>query len=292
MTITHQGRHRYSLATTTLLTIFIFSRYQLEIDAFQLHSHCVAIPTTPFPLISAQRLPAQKQQHFAQADDDSSEIQEPAVSSYIVGNDKKILSKAYTIGQYLFLLTAVLHLYTVRPAGIFLESDFARSTEWGAAAGFGVAAGVSYILKGAVDHDRLNSDTYKRLSVGLLGFCLLGMAAVPGEAAFVAVPGPAAVPVLFTVLVRLYGTALSFVGWKRGVIGVVNGSGSDRKNTKQGLPRIMQQEFATGMLETVKGLHVRNAKKALTYRNCLLLVVAGMFSNFMEGVFNLRVSTV
>jgi hypothetical protein len=192
------------------------------------------------------------------------------------------------------LVTAVLHVWTVRPAGLFLESEFARSTEWGAAAGFGVAAGISNILKGAVQNDRLSSDTYKRLSVGLLGFCLLGLAALPGEAAFVAAPGSAAV--LFTVLVKLYGTALSFVGWKRGVIGTVSGSDTDtdnrKNNTNQGVPRIMLQEFATGLLQTVKGLRVQNAKKALTYRNCLLLVVGGMFSNFMEGIFDLRVSTV
>jgi hypothetical protein len=130
----------------------------------------------------------------------------------------------------------------------------------------------------------------------LLGFCLLGLAAVPGEAAFVAAPGSAAV--LFTVLVKVYGTALSFVGWKRGVVGTVSGSDTDtdnddnnrKNNTNQGLSRIMLQEFATGLLETVKGLRVQNAKKALTYRNCLLLVVGGMFSNFMEGIFDLRVS--
>jgi hypothetical protein len=310
---THQGRHRHSFATTTtLLALFVvFSRYQLAIHAFQpQHCHCVGISSTavgrrtrtscsdvssalpiitssarPVPPISAwRRVSALKQQHFAKADaDDSSEIQESDKS-------KSQLSKAYTIGQYLFLSTAVLHLCTVRPSGLFLESEFARSTEWGAAAGFGVAAGVSYILKGALEQDRLNSDTYKRLSVGLLGFCLMGLAAVPGEAAFVALPGPAAV--IFTGLVRVYGAALSFTGWKRGVVGAVSGSDTDnnKNGNNQDLPRIMLQEVTTGLVETVKGLRVKNAKKALTYRNCLLLVVAAMFSNFMEGIFDLRVS--
>jgi hypothetical protein len=304
---TYQGRHRHSFATTTLLALFVFGRYQLGIDAFQPHCHSVAISKStaarrvtrysdvfslpiitssrPVPPISAQRrVPALKQQ----ADDDSSAIQESDAGSFDNTNTSKSqLSKAYTIGQYLFLSTAVLHLCTVRPSGLFLESEFARSTEWGAAAGFGVAAGISYILKGALESDRLNSDTYKRLSVGLLGFCLLGLAAVPGEAAFVALPGSAAV--IFTGLVRVYGTALSFVGWKRGVVGA--GSGSDYTKNSQGVPRIMLQEFTTGLVETVKGLRVKNAKKALAYRNCLLIVVAAMFSNFMEGIFDLRVST-
>jgi hypothetical protein len=133
--------------------------------------------------------------------------------------------------------------------------------------------------------------------VGLLGFSLLGLAAVPGEAAFVAVPvGPYAA-VVFTLAVKVYGTVLSFVGWKRGVVaGVTSVTVSDnpdtnnRKNiTNQGVPRILLQEFATGLLQTMKGLRVQNAKKALTYRNCLLLVIGGMFSNFMEGIFDLRV---
>jgi len=36
----------------------------------------------------------------------------------------------------------------------------------GGAAGFGIASGLSYILAGANEHDRLQSDTYKRLNVG------------------------------------------------------------------------------------------------------------------------------
>jgi hypothetical protein len=304
---THPGRrHRHSFATATLFAIFLCNSYQLGIDAFQPHSHGVAIPNAVrvrpvSPISTPNRLPlALTQPLFARANDDeeeSSDIQDAEIipSSYtsstyteIEKNQKNQLSQAYTVGQYLFLATAFLHLWTVRPASLFLESEFARSTEWGAAAGYGVAAGISYVLKGAVDNKRLSSDTYKRLSVGLLGFCLLGLAAVPGEAAFVAVPGNAAV--LFTIAVKFYGTAISFVGWKRGVVGIGNGSDSD-DNTNQGVPRIMLQEFATGLLQTAKGLKVQNAKKALTYRNCLLLVVGGMFSNFMEGIFDLRVST-
>lgn len=194
---------------------------------------------------------------------------------------KERLIQGYTIGKILFLATAAVHLFTVSPAIVFGVSDYARSTEWGAAAGFGLAAGLCHILKEACEADRLQSDTYKRLSVGLLGFCLMGLVAVPGEAALVAVPGQVAVA--WTILVRAYGTVLSAAGWKRGF---------DAQNavSLSALPVKMAKELGSGSLATLKGMRVQTAKKALTYRNAMLVVGAGMVSNFLEGVFNLRVS--
>jgi hypothetical protein len=47
-------------------------------------------------------------------------------------------------------------------------------------------------------------------------------------------------------------------------------------------------ELGRGTKDTLLGLQVRSTKKALTYRNCLLIVICGIVSHFMEGLFHLR----
>lgn len=188
---------------------------------------------------------------------------------------KHILTKGYSAGRYIFGAASALILAIPDRTMTTL-----LATKLGGSAGFALAAGLCHILQGATSHDRLTSDTYKRLNVGLLGFCGMGLVAVPAEAAFMnSAINALAVSFLLTG-VKLYGTALALVGWKQGVLNdgaVITFA-----------PKRMFQELVDGTRETAKGLKVQSSKKALTYRNCLLLVCVGIVSSFMEGLFNIR----
>lgn len=163
------------------------------------------------------------------------------------------------------------------------------SAKLGGAAGFGLAAGLCYILAHATEQNRLSSDTYKRLNVGLLGFFLVGLLAIPGEAAFAHQASSALALTGLLTLLRACGAAVSFAGWKRGVVG------SDKGGTVNPPLKTLQllvTDLFRGTRETLMGiLRVQNKKKALTYRNSLLLIAACMFSSFMEGLFDIQVST-
>jgi hypothetical protein len=193
---------------------------------------------------------------------------------------KERLSKAYRVAQYAFGTVAGM---------IFAMPDRTLTTllatKWGGAAGFGIASNMCRILRQANDHDRLGSDTYKRLNLGLLGFAGLGLTAVPGEAAFLNSAGAAMVMAGLLTALRLFGTVLAFTGWKRGVVMGAGGGDGDKINDT---PKQWLGELVQGTKDTVKGLKVKYSKKALTYRNCLLLVCMGIVSSFMEGLFNMR----
>lgn len=188
---------------------------------------------------------------------------------------KEQVSQLYELGQYVFAAMGVLLLLMPDRTMTTL-----LATKCGGAAGFLMAAGLSYILVGANEHDRLGSDTYKRLNVGLLGFSVLGLLAIPGEAGFFPTAVPAFILSGLVTVVRLYGVTAAYVGWSRGV---------DKNETMKFKPKKLLRELYKGTIETVKGLRVQTAKKALTYRNCLLLVGVGIFSSFMEWIFDLRV---
>jgi hypothetical protein len=136
------------------------------------------------------------------------------------------------------------------------------------AVGFGLASAVSYILAGANDHDRLGSDTYKRLNIGLLGFATLGLFALPGEAAFLPNFGSFTVLVTAIALVKALVGIVAFDGWKRGV----------------GLETSLIREMFEGTKSTLAGLWFTK-KRGAAYRNPLVLVIDGLISSFFEGCF-------
>jgi len=181
----------------------------------------------------------------------------------------------YRSGKYLFgLLGALLLLMPDRTLRVLLASKV------GGAAGFGLAAGLCHILQGAAQHNRLNSDTYKRLNLGLLSFSLLGLVAVPGEAGFLPTASSAMVLSAIMFVIRVYGAAVAWKGWRLGVEPINGGSAN------------LWREFIQGIKHGVKDLRVRDPKKALAYRNCLLLVFAGIIANIMDTIFKMRVSAV
>lgn len=203
---------------------------------------------------------------------DNDENRSPPVGETNNGMEQKInLSKCYRVGSYLFgSMAALLLLMPDRTRTALLASKM------GGAAGFGLAAGLYKILQGANDNDRLNSDTYQRLSLGLLAFNGLGLFSFPGEAAFYPSASVAISLSFIMMILRVYGAAIAFTGLKRGI--------------GQPVTNNMARELVDRVKGTLKGLRVKDKKKAMTYRNCLLLVLFGVFSSAMDGIFLLRVS--
>ena len=164
------------------------------------------------------------------------------------------------------------------------------ASKLGGAGGFGVAAGVSWMLSSANDNERLHSQTSRRLNVGLLGFSSLGLLAVPGEAAFTTTAGAAMVLAAAMNAARILGIIAAYTGWSMGV-----GPSSEQfaeERVRLLAPRKAAGELWTGAKATIKSLKVtkESKKRSLTYRNCALLVTMSMISCLMEGIFYMRVS--
>lgn len=167
------------------------------------------------------------------------------------------------------------------------------ASKLGGAGGFGVAAGVSWLLKNALDEGRLHCQISRRLNVGLLGFSSIGLLAVPGEAAFLNTAGAAMILTVAMNAARILGIITAYFGWSMGVETKMNRFGESTNESIRLLrPRKVARELWTGAMTTVKGLKVtkESKKRSLTYRNCALLVFISMTSCLMEGVFLMRVS--
>jgi hypothetical protein len=195
---------------------------------------------------------------------------------------KEKMAKAYNLSTVLFGFISILLL--VCPDKTLTKR---LATKIGGAAGFGLASGASYILAGANEEDRLTSDTFKRLNVGVFGFSVLGLAGFPGEAAFFRTAAPALVTSLFMLVTRIVGASVAYQGWTRGVVVSNSNSNSNLNSTTR------VQALVEGMKSNLRGLKVKreDKKKSLFYRNCMLVVMFGMFNNFMGGIFDIRVST-
>ena len=185
---------------------------------------------------------------------------------------KDVLTSAYRSGSYVFMaIAAILFVIPDHTATLQLGAKF------GGAAGCAIAGGLCNILASANDKDRLSSDTYVRLNLGLLGFSGVGLFFVPAEAGFFFRASPAIALSLVLTLAQAYGALLSFLGWRRGV------------DPTGRLPvEALAQEVKEGTISTLKGLRVEHAKQARGYRNCLCLVVLGLLANIVEGNFNYR----
>jgi len=183
-------------------------------------------------------------------------------------------------------------VYAGLAATLFLMPDRTLTkklaTKLGGAAGFGVAAFIAWMLSDASAQGKLSHATNKRLSTGLLGFSILGVPSVPGEAAFFTTAGPAIVLSAIMTVARIGGAIVAYSGWS---ICVMAQQSSGRIPLMG--PRKLLNEITDGITTTFKSLKVRkeNRKRSLTYRNCLLLVSASMLSSLAEGIFYIRVSS-
>jgi NhaP-type Na+/H+ or K+/H+ antiporter len=117
------------------------------------------------------------------------------------------------------------------------------------------------VLSKATQKDRLSSDTFKRGNLGLFGFSVLGVAALPGEAVFWPHPTPAIATAAILTIVRIVGVVVSIWGWRYGIL----------KGVSQDVARTISEDS-----------RVQEQKKSLFYRNALLLVSFSMFSSIME----------
>lgn len=196
--------------------------------------------------------------------------------------DQRRLCSAYGFGRVVLALLALI---------VMLIPDRTKTaklaTKWGSAAGYGVSAGLCHILSEATSNNRLGSDTYQRLNLGLVGFFAASLFAVPGEAGFCKSASSAISMVIFLTAARLYGLVVAMTGWVRGVLPVEYDGAklSIRLKTTS-----LLQTFWKGTKNTIRGLRVADRKEAFTYRNILLFVVFGIFSSLMEGRFYLAVS--
>lgn len=187
------------------------------------------------------------------------------------------LSRDYSRGKIMLGGTALVLL--LLPSRV--DATVLVASKVGGACGFALAAGVCHLLRDAHDHNRLTSDTYKRLNLGLLGFATLGLFAFPGEAAFL----PQAIPAFglgFLVMaLRVWIMKVAWEGWTMGFLR------EDASSPK--IRSAIFSELRNGLGSTLAGLRVQNRKKGLSYFNLLLLVSMATLSSFMDGLFTLRV---
>lgn len=116
-------------------------------------------------------------------------------------------------------------------------------------------AGLSYILISAAKHDRLGSDTYKRINLSLLEYALLGL-----STQFLVGGGNPILKVAYVI------TLINAVkGYAYGVLGLDKKSGSDT----------MLQDFIKGTKSTIKGIcsDPKNMK-SFGYWSAALMVIS------------------
>jgi hypothetical protein len=163
--------------------------------------------------------------------------------------------------------------YTAIAAIIFLMPDKTRTVQLerklGGACGFGLAAALSNILAVASARSRLAQgagvDSYKKLNLGLIAFCAIGLFAVPGESAFTPLTIPATLLAGFMSMVRVLGGVTAYFGWRAGV----------KKNAS------IVEELAVGVQSTKESLDLEKSHKGWFYKYSTVFVAFGVLTNMM-----------
>lgn len=185
------------------------------------------------------------------------------------GNER--LTKRFHIGSILFgLVSAILFTMPDRSKAVQLASKY------GGAAGYGLAAGTCRLVADAARNNRLSSDTYKRLNIGLFGFCFISFFSIPGEAAFHPQFGPAILLMMVMTFLKVWGCNLAFDGWKTGV----HESNDNTSMTSKQLAKT----FGKGVKSTVRSIF-HTPRKGFVYLLYLMVVLAGGFSAVQEAQF-------
>jgi hypothetical protein len=190
--------------------------------------------------------------------------------------------RAYKISKWSFALVSAL-LFIIPDRTLTQE----LASKWGGSCGFGMGAFLLHLLsedssaeiREAQMPTVTKSEEYenfvKRCHLGLLGFSAFGLFAMPGEAAFW--PGNPTLSLLTGALMtvtRMGGIWVAFQGWVYQI-----------KDKNQ-----WTNELWCGMKQNIKGLRIKDKKKGLFYRNSLLVVWGALISNFLQVIFQLRVS--
>lgn len=175
---------------------------------------------------------------------------------------KKAIVGGYMASKKLYLLLSLLLLGLTR--------DYRKFTT---VSGFFIAAGLSHILSVATTHDRLASDTYKRLNIGLMGYNLLSLFTIPGEVGLFLGTAKAYVYSVAAFVVQSYGAHTAYEGWRRGLQ-----KGADPK-----------KQLTEGIVETAKTV-LPTKERGTMYRNFLLFFLGESFYMLYKIVISLRPS--
>ena len=170
-------------------------------------------------------------------DDDFEEVEAELVVDDTTGSiadetpPKDVLLAAYSNSKTLYATAAMILLLGVKGGGGL------RATKIGGAAGFALAGALSAVLEEATTHDRLGSDTYKCLNIGLLAFCTFGLFALPAEIGLIPIGKVTKTTALvFTSIVKLFGGYAALTGWKAGVEDGTN----LRKDLEEGIDKSLK----------------------------------------------------
>ena len=132
-------------------------------------------------------------------------------------------------------------------------------------------AGLSYIMVSAAKHDRLGSDTYKRINLSLLKYSILGISVIKLSGG-----GNPILKVAY--LITLINT---IKGYAYGVLGLDKKSGSDT----------LLQDFLKGIQSTFKGIcSVPKNLKSVGYLAATLFVMAMKLLKLKEIIFAVQSS--
>ena len=140
--------------------------------------------------------------------------------------------------------------------------------------------------------DDMDNTTYRRLHIGILGFCTLGLFTIPGEAGFFYTAFPSFITYIIMTITRLVGGYVSYTGYKKS-----NSSSSaaatavevsESTDTSLSSSSVITK-FSNFIGNTLRGLKVQNKKRALTYRNIVLIMMFNTFSKLMDIRFYARV---
>ena len=153
--------------------------------------------------------------------------------------------------------TGLSKLYFIASACPFLLNGPSR--KFSSAAGLIVAAGFSRILSDATDHDRLGSNTYKRLNLGLVAFNLISLATLPGQVLLSRNLARGTAYVSMSALCQTLGALIGCVGWRRGF-----GDDAD-----------LLKELKGGIQSTLRDISITKGRGTI-YRNALLAVLVGI----------------
>lgn len=140
------------------------------------------------------------------------------------------------------------------------------------AAGLVVAAGLAHILTDATEHDRLGSDTYKRVNIGLMGFNLINILNMSGELELFRMLPRGYTCFSMTAITQAVGGCTAYLGWRQGLANNAN----------------LQQELKGGIQSTFRNIWPTKGRGTI-YRNALLAILVGTLITIFKLATSLRV---
>ena len=169
-------------------------------------------------------------------------------------NGYKSSMKLYLISSFLLLMITGIYNKVTNAAGLL------------------VAAGLAHILTDATEHDRLGSDTYKRVNLGLMGFNLINLLNISCEfELFRMLPrGYSYFPI--AAFTQAFGGCTAYAGWRQGLANKAD----------------IQQELKKGIQLTFRSIWPTKGRGTI-YRNALLPVLVGILITIFKLVSSLRI---